>query len=48
MLMEGVFMFGGVSGSINNRKTNDKLMFLPIGKDVHHKWYEVKTKGISP
>ena len=48
MTLEGIFMFGGVYGKINNRKVNDKLMFMPIGKDVDHTWRQVKTNGHPP
>lgn len=46
---EGIYMFGGIYGqSTFERKVNDKLMFLPIGKDVHHKWRELRTTGKKP
>ena len=31
-------MFGGVFGETNEKKVNENLMFLPMGKDVDHKW----------
>jgi len=43
---EGVYMFGGVFGGYGlNRNVNHKLLYLPMGKGVDHRWQEVKTQG---
>ena len=47
--VEGIYMFGGVRVESNReRKVNGKLMCLPLGKDVEHKWRELKTSGKQP
>ena len=39
---EGVYMFGGVSGAYGrNRVVNNKLLYLPIGAEVDHRWQEI-------
>ena len=42
IMHEGLYMFGGVYGeSLTERRVNDKMMFLPVGDDVDHRWVEL-------